>query len=252
MIGIRLICHKDSHPKRNNFSKNTCLQKIYKVNSYGGGLMHNKFCIIDNEILIIGSYNWSANAHRHFENIFVIENEFPSILRYKNEFEDLIIASYSISYKRCPQCNSTTINMLVTASDDDSRENFYKLSIWEICLKNNHCQRIYNEVIEEHGWIEEEKEPIEDKEIMLYEFKKNRKTINNHIKYINKFNIHLLAYPVDNNSAHNMKFRINPEYCLKVYWKHIFFRNSINSEYYNNGFNDIHKIIEWANETPYY
>jgi len=251
-VKIRLICNKDFNPKRNNFSKNTCLKdKIYKINPYGGGLMHNKFCIIDNERLIIGSYNWSSNANRHFENIFVIENEFPSILRYKNEFEDLIIASYPISSGKCQnyQCNSTTINILVTANDIENRENFYRLSIWEVCLANNHCKLLYkNEEVEEYGWYEEEDEPLEDKEQMLLEFKKNRNIINNRMKKTNGFNIHAQAYVMEKNSAYNMKFGITSEYILNLYWKHIFFRNKIQSEYYED---DVSKIIDWANGRYY-
>jgi hypothetical protein len=245
-VNIRLICHKDFNSKRNNFSKNTCLREIYKISPYGGGLMHNKFCIIDDEILIIGSYNWSANAHRHFENIFVVENEFPSILRYKNEFEDLILSSYT-NYGKCRnyQCNSTTINILVTTNDIENRENFYRLSIWELCLANNHCTLLHDELIEEYGWYEEEDEPIEDKERMLLEFKMNRNIIDNRMKKNNGFNIHAQANILINNEYDVIKYGGSEEYILNVYWKHIFFRNRINSEYYDD--NDISKIIEWAN-----
>jgi len=251
-VNIRLICHKDFNPQKNNFSKNTCLREIYKISPYGGGLMHNKFCIIDNEILIIGSYNWSTNAHRHFENIFVIENEFSSILRYKNEFEDLILSSYPIPYGKCQnyKCNSTTINILVTTNDIENRENFYRLSIWKLCLTNNHCILIHDETIEEYGWSEEEENTLDTKEDMIIEFKQNRNRINNHMKYNNQFNIHALAYVAEKNSAHNMKFGIEMEYILTVYWKHIFFRNRINSEYYDD--NEISKIIDWANKGIYY
>ena len=37
-----------------------------------GGLMHNKFCVIDNQVAITGSYNWTDNAEtRNDENITV-------------------------------------------------------------------------------------------------------------------------------------------------------------------------------------
>lgn len=36
--------------------------------------MHHKFVVIDEKILITGSYNWSNNAHTNFENILVIED----------------------------------------------------------------------------------------------------------------------------------------------------------------------------------
>ena len=40
-----------------------------------GGIMHNKLCIIDNQKVITGSYNWSENAeNRNIENIAIIED----------------------------------------------------------------------------------------------------------------------------------------------------------------------------------
>lgn len=46
-----------------------------KIRSQRGGIMHDKFCIIDNQVVITGSYNWSDNAEfRNEENIAVLEN----------------------------------------------------------------------------------------------------------------------------------------------------------------------------------
>lgn len=38
-------------------------------------LMHNKFCIIDNETVINGSYNWSYKAEKNHENILVTKGD---------------------------------------------------------------------------------------------------------------------------------------------------------------------------------
>ena len=244
-IKIRLICNNDFNPRRNNFSQDTCLKEIYKINPYGGGLMHNKFCIIDDELLITGSYNWSSNAHRHFENILVIKNSFPSILRYKNEFEDLIIASYPTYRETCQtfQCNSRTINLLIIANDIENRENFYRLSIWKLCLANNHCELIYQELKEEDGWYEEEDEPINDKEKMLLEFNRNREMINNRLRRNNGFSIHAQGYIAINNEHEVIEYGESEEYFLNVHWKHIFYRNRIASEYYED---NTPKIFDWA------
>lgn len=37
-------------------------------------LMHHKFCVIDNHILITGSYNWTTQAKRNYEDIIVSDN----------------------------------------------------------------------------------------------------------------------------------------------------------------------------------
>lgn len=52
--------------------------------------MHNKFCVIDDKILINGSYNWTYFAeNKNRENILLIENEDETLKAFKGEFEKL-------------------------------------------------------------------------------------------------------------------------------------------------------------------
>lgn len=58
-----------------------------RIRSTKGGIMHNKFCVIDNQVVITGSYNWSSNAEfKNDENI--------SIIRDNN-----IASDYSVKYR---------------------------------------------------------------------------------------------------------------------------------------------------------
>ena len=53
-------------------------------------IMHHKFCIIDNEIVITGSYNWTVKARRfNKENILCI-NDKNIVSQYLEEFESLL------------------------------------------------------------------------------------------------------------------------------------------------------------------
>ncbi|MGY3054036.1 phosphatidylserine/phosphatidylglycerophosphate/cardiolipin synthase-like enzyme [Pedobacter sp. UYEF25] len=53
-----------------------------------GGLMHNKFCVIDNQLVVTGSYNWSDNAEfRNDENVTL-------------EKDPAQATAYSVEYKR--------------------------------------------------------------------------------------------------------------------------------------------------------
>lgn len=59
-----------------------------RIKSQKGGIMHNKFCVIDNQVVINGSYNWSSNAEfRNDENI--------SINRDNN-----LASDFSVEYRR--------------------------------------------------------------------------------------------------------------------------------------------------------
>ncbi len=47
----------------------------YKRGS-GGGLMHNKYAVIDRKIVITGSFNWTKSAeYRNDENLLIINNQ---------------------------------------------------------------------------------------------------------------------------------------------------------------------------------
>lgn len=55
-----------------------------------GGLMHNKFCVIDNQVVVTGSYNWSDNAEfRNDENV-TVEYDPKQATEYSIEFRRLI------------------------------------------------------------------------------------------------------------------------------------------------------------------
>lgn len=53
--------------------------------------MHNKFCIIDNHVLINGSYNWTYYAEsKNRENILIIKDEKKVLYAFEAEFSKLI------------------------------------------------------------------------------------------------------------------------------------------------------------------
>ena len=47
--------------------------RVYAIGSGGEGdtLMHNKFCVIDGQTVITGSFNWSYKARQNHENITI-------------------------------------------------------------------------------------------------------------------------------------------------------------------------------------
>lgn len=54
-----------------------------------GGLMHNKFCVIDNQVVITGSYNWSDNAEFKNDENVTVEYDPKQASKYSVEFRRL-------------------------------------------------------------------------------------------------------------------------------------------------------------------
>ena len=52
-------------------------------------LMHNKFCIIDNETIINGSYNWTKKAKHNHESITIIKESPDLALQFLDEFNKI-------------------------------------------------------------------------------------------------------------------------------------------------------------------
>lgn len=73
--GVRVRSYLDKDQKEAKYSKSRYLANHgipvrYSSNPY---IMHNKFCVIDNEVVITGSYNWTASAGgRNNESLLII------------------------------------------------------------------------------------------------------------------------------------------------------------------------------------
>lgn len=59
--------------------------EIVLIDAEAEFFMHSKFCIIDNRMVITGSYNWTYPAQKNIENIVIIEDSEIADL-YLNEF----------------------------------------------------------------------------------------------------------------------------------------------------------------------
>jgi len=73
--------------------------------------MHNKFAIIDNRLLLTGSYNWTFSANnRNDENLMVIDD--PEIIEiFQNQYINLWTNKYSLERTK-KLFNKAKINIL--------------------------------------------------------------------------------------------------------------------------------------------
>ncbi len=53
-------------------------------------LLHHKFCIIDDETVINGSYNWTRFSGSNYENIMIIRNDVNTVSAFNDEFERIL------------------------------------------------------------------------------------------------------------------------------------------------------------------
>lgn len=87
--------------------------KIYWEYESEKRLMHNKFCLIDNNTIITGSYNWTNRAKSNNENIIVIKDDYENFSKFKNEFYRLtnrhdLVTTDTFSTKRYKNDEITT------------------------------------------------------------------------------------------------------------------------------------------------
>ena len=96
--GVELKIYLDSSQIDDKYSKSRFFinEGIKNIRiSSNSNLMHNKFAIIDNNIVLTGSYNWTASAsERNDENLLVVDDE-TIVQRYQDYFNFLWEEKYS-------------------------------------------------------------------------------------------------------------------------------------------------------------
>jgi len=100
--GVKVRLYLDKEQVDYKYSQSRFLvQKGIKTRvSTNNYIMHNKFAIIDNRLLLTGSYNWTFSANnRNDENLMVIDD--PEIIEiFQNQFVNLWTNEYSLERTR--------------------------------------------------------------------------------------------------------------------------------------------------------
>jgi hypothetical protein len=89
-VQVRLIISDEKDNKKLSFSKLEKLGgQVVTISKTGFGKMHSKYCIIDKELAILGSYNWTNNARKNNIENAILTNHEPSIQPLIALFEEL-------------------------------------------------------------------------------------------------------------------------------------------------------------------
>jgi len=111
--GVKIRVYLDRSQIDSKYSLSRFLvQKRIKVRiSTNNYIMHNKFAIIDNRILLTGSYNWTFSANnRNDENLLVIDD--PEVIEiYQNQFVNLWTNKFSLNRTK-ELFNKAKVNLL--------------------------------------------------------------------------------------------------------------------------------------------
>jgi len=100
--GVKVRLYLDKDQVEYQYSQSSFLvQKGIKTRiSSNKYIMHNKFAIIDNRILLTGSYNWTFSANnRNDENLMVIDDT-ELIKIFQNQFVNIWTNRYSLERTR--------------------------------------------------------------------------------------------------------------------------------------------------------
>ena len=99
-VKVRLYLDKDQVDYKYSQSRFLVQKGIKTRISSNKYIMHNKFAIIDNRLLLTGSYNWTFSANnRNDENLLVIDD--PEIIEiFQNQFVSLWTNKYSLERTR--------------------------------------------------------------------------------------------------------------------------------------------------------
>lgn len=66
-------------------------------------LLHHKFCIVDDDVIVNGSYNWTRFSSKNYENITVIRNDSDAVEAFTKEFESLLENAEHKCIKEMPE-----------------------------------------------------------------------------------------------------------------------------------------------------
>ena len=99
-VKVRLYLDQDQVDYQYSQSRFLVQRGIKTRISSNNYIMHNKFAIIDNRLLLTGSYNWTFSANnRNDENLMVIDD--PEIIEiFQNQFVNLWTNKYSLERTR--------------------------------------------------------------------------------------------------------------------------------------------------------
>jgi len=257
------VIYNDDFINKKNFLSPTHNTILYPVKARAGALMHNKFCIVDDSMLITGSFNWSKNARKHFENLVIIENDFKLVKKFLTEYRDLknYFSDYALQSKiQCQyesddnvkRCRAGSYNLGILGHESGKYDESL-IEIWNICLRHEHGSFL-GEHYENHlySYLGLTDAPIHDdgieydKEAMHRELSQEATQIaetKKHFVHRSKHTIHAIGIVSILNENEHLEMGEEQEFGINIFWRDMYFRKVIPDIIYDDGYGFIRNII---------
>lgn len=157
-VKIKILINEDNNNHRQDEIIATLNEKGIKIRLVKfSGIMHHKFCIVDEKICLFGSFNWTDSANlRNIEDLNICDE--PSLIfKYILEFRALWELSKTDikllrNPEKCPNCKSNIINILLMNEDGyhtkletlhkcDCGQSISEPEFYDISLYNNYLEQ---------------------------------------------------------------------------------------------------------------
>jgi hypothetical protein len=255
------VIYNDDFLNKNNFRPPSYKTSLYPVRGRRNALMHNKFCIIDDSTILTGSFNWSYNARRHFENIVVIENDLKLVKKFITEYQDLknyfsefaqnnkILCLYDENDRRC---YSASYNLGVLGHESGKYDESV-IEIWNVCLRHEHVTFL-GEYHENHlhthldlkSSADFDDDLEYDKNLMLSEIHQEFNQIERIRNYFisrSKLPIQAIGFVSILNENEHIEWGEEQEFGIRVFWRDMYYRKVIPDIIYDDGDGFINSLI---------
>lgn len=199
-----------------------------------GNILHHKFCIIDDNTVINGSYNWTYRANHNNENINIISDNKELTIKYIKEFSDVNNNSVQVKYTNSTLSNNAN-NSFQNLEDEEWkwRENECKIfEEWknsQVINDNQFIDYLY-EYLEHHCYGDQiDGNVLEIELIALINFLQNQSAYAKHTPFL-KF----ILYNIFSYFRRNIT---NFDYKVDVYFKG--YEGVLIRPYFNDKIKDI-------------
>lgn len=208
--------------------------------------MHHKFAIIDEVTVLNGSFNWSRNAEKSFENLLVIKNE-PDIVRaFMLEYSKIEKLDHTAikslqKLERCSKknCSGKKFNILVFSEHPDPITNELWGDVIQLC----------SECVNEDEYVKIER-GVQDPQLhnLLNSYELLKYDYSQRYKYNRHLDIHLTGYKVRDVMIHAIGvvsreyyYPDNEAVFTRILWKNSFV-DSVILDMYENDFDVLYEI----------